>query len=42
MQPGYTLTGVASAVQSVGGSILVTIGGNRVPVSAITGVRNTL
>jgi flagellar basal-body rod modification protein FlgD len=42
MQPGYTLTGVASAVQSVGGSILVTIGGNKVPVSAITGVRNTL
>ena len=42
MQPGYTLTGVANAVQSVGGSILVTIGGNKVPVSAITGVRNTL
>jgi flagellar basal-body rod modification protein FlgD len=42
MAPTQTLTGVASAVQSVGGSIVVTIGGNKVPISAITGVKNTL
>jgi flagellar basal-body rod modification protein FlgD len=42
MTPTQTLTGVASAVQSVGGSIVVTIGGAKVPISAITGVKNTL
>ncbi len=42
MAPTQTLTGVASAVQSVGGSIVVTVGGNKVPISAITGVKNTL
>jgi flagellar basal-body rod modification protein FlgD len=37
-----TLTGVATAVQSVDGTNIVTIGKTRVPISAVTAVSNTI
>ena len=37
-----TLTGVASAVQAVDGTNIVTIGKTKVPISAITAVSNTV
>ncbi len=37
-----TLTGVATAVQSVDGTNIVTIGKTKVPISAVTAVANTI
>ncbi len=37
-----TLTGVATAVQSVDGTNIVTIGKTKVPISAVTAVSNTI
>ena len=37
-----TLTGVASAVQTINGTNIVTIGKTKVPISAVTAVANTV
>jgi len=37
-----TLTGIASAVQTVNGTNIVTIGKTKVPISAVTAVANTV
>ncbi|MBX3481144.1 MAG: flagellar hook assembly protein FlgD [Caulobacter sp.] len=42
MTPTQTMTGLASAVQSVNGTTVVTIGKAKVPISAITSVSNTV
>jgi flagellar basal-body rod modification protein FlgD len=40
--PDQSITGLASAVQSVGGTTVVTVGKSKLPMSAITAVRNTV
>jgi flagellar basal-body rod modification protein FlgD len=40
VNPAVTLTGTVTGVQSVNGTIVVTIGGVKIPVTAITAVEN--
>lgn len=42
MTPTQSVTGMASAVQSINGATVVTIGKAKIPISAITGVSNTV